>query len=89
MTPAPSEKRKVARGALLAGLRHQAKNGSLDYWDQFKHEIWRFQVAQQIIAKNVPSFVEFPPMQAGAGFSTADLKEKVEAAIAAAKGKGE
>jgi len=65
------------------------KNGSIAYWDQFKHEMSRFQVAQKIIAKNIPSFVEFPPMQAGAGFSTCDLKEKVEAAIGAAKANGE
>ena len=64
-------------------------NGSIAYWDSFKHEMWRFQVAAQIIAENVPSFVEFPPMQAGAGFSTADLKAKVEAAIAAAKASGD
>lgn len=44
---------------------------------------------QQVIAKNIPSFIEFPPMQEGAGFSTGDLKEKVEAAIAAAKGNGD
>jgi arylsulfatase A-like enzyme len=66
-----------------------AKNGSIAYWDQFKHEMWRFQVVQKIIAQNIPSFVEFPPMQAGAGFSTGDLKEKVEAAIAAAKANGD
>jgi arylsulfatase A-like enzyme len=61
-------------------------NGSVAYWDSFKHEMWRFQVASQIIAQNIPSFIEYPPMQAGAGFSTGDLKEKVEAAISAAKG---
>jgi hypothetical protein len=69
--------------------RNFGENGSLAYWDQFKHEMWRFQVVQQVIAKNIPSFIEFPPMQEGAGFSTGDLKEKVEAAIAAAKGNGD
>ena len=63
--------------------------GSIAYWDSFKHEMWRFQVASQIIAQNIPSFVEFPPMQAGAGFSTGDLKEKVEALIAASHAHGE
>ena len=48
-----------------------------------RHEMWRFQVVSQIIAQNIPSFVEYPPMQAGAGFSTGDLKEKVEVLIAA------
>ncbi len=63
--------------------------GSIAYWDSFKHEMWRFQVASQIIAQNIPSFVEYPPMQAGAGFSTGDLKEKVEALIAASHAHGE
>jgi arylsulfatase A-like enzyme len=65
------------------------KRGSVAYWDSFKHEMWRFQVASQVIAANIPSFVEFPPMQAGAGFSTGDLKEKVEALIAASKASGD
>jgi arylsulfatase len=64
-------------------------NGSVAYWDSFKHEMWRLQVASQVIAQNIPSFVEYPPMQAGAGFSTGDLKEKVEALIAASHAHGE
>jgi arylsulfatase len=51
--------------------------------------MWRLQLVAQVIAENVPSFIEYPPMQAGAGFSTGDLKEKVEAAIAAAKANGD
>jgi arylsulfatase A-like enzyme len=68
---------------------HGTADGSVAYWDSFKHEMWRFQVAAQIIAENIPSLVEYPPMQAGAGFSTADLKEKVQAAIDAAKAQGD
>jgi arylsulfatase A-like enzyme len=63
--------------------------GSIAYWDSFKHEMWRFQLVSKVIAENIPSFIEYPPMQAGAGFSTGDLKEKVEAAIAAAKANGD
>jgi hypothetical protein len=33
----------------------------------------------------LPSFIEYPPMQAGASFNVGDLKAKVEAAAAAAK----
>ena len=51
--------------------------------------MWRFQLVTKVIADNVPSFVEYPPMQAGAGFSTGDLKEKVEAAIVASKAQGD
>jgi arylsulfatase A-like enzyme len=59
-------------------------NGSIAYWDSFKHEMWRFVVPGQIIAKYLPSFIEYPPMQAGGSFSIQDLKEKVEAAQKAA-----
>jgi hypothetical protein len=51
--------------------------------------MWRFQIPGQVIAQNVPSFVEYPPMQAGANFNIGDLKAKVEQAIAASKGQGE
>jgi arylsulfatase len=59
--------------------------GSIAYWDVFKHEMWRFQIAGKVIAEYLPSFVEYPPMQAGASFNVGDLKEKVEQAIEAAK----
>ena len=65
------------------------KRGSIGYWDSFKHEMWRFQIPGQVIAQNVPSFVEFPPMQAGAGFNIGDLKAKIEQAIAASKAQGD
>jgi arylsulfatase A-like enzyme len=55
-------------------------NGSIAYYDNFKHEMWRFVVPGQIIAKALPTLIEYPPMQAGGSFSIGDLKEKVEAA---------
>ena len=64
---------------------HGFAEGSVAYWDVFKHEMWRFQVPAQIIAKYVPSLVEYPPMQAGASFNIGGLKERVEQAIAASK----
>jgi arylsulfatase A-like enzyme len=60
-------------------------NGSVAYWDIFKHEMWRFQIPAQVIAKYVPSLIEYPPMQGGASFNVGDLKEKIEQAIAASK----
>jgi arylsulfatase A-like enzyme len=64
---------------------HGFASGSVAYWDSFKHEMWRFQIPAQVIAKYMPSFVEFPPMQAGASFTTSDLKEKIEQAMRAAQ----
>jgi arylsulfatase len=60
--------------------------GSVAYWDFFKHEMWRYQISAQEIAKHIPSFVEYPPMQAGASFSIDHLKERVEQAMKAAQG---
>jgi arylsulfatase A-like enzyme len=62
--------------------------GSIAYWDVFKHEMWRFQIPAKVIAEYVPSLVEYPPMQAGASFNLGDLKQKVEQAIAAARANG-
>jgi hypothetical protein len=81
---------------ILTNLRHDPfermnwpgkgfAEGSIAYWDSFKHEMWRFQIPAQVIAKYIPSFIEYPPMQAGASFNVGDLKAKVEAAAAAAK----
>jgi hypothetical protein len=47
--------------------------------------MWRFVVPGQIIAKYVPTLIEYPPMQEGGSFSLGDLKEKVDQAIKAAQ----
>jgi len=60
--------------------------GSIAYWNSFKHEMWRYQISAQVIEKYLPSFVEYPPMQAGASFNVGDLKEKIEQAMKAAHG---
>lgn len=63
--------------------------GSIAYWDSFKHEMWRFQIPGQIIAKYVPTLIEYPPMQGGASFNLGDLKEKIDAAIKASQAAGQ
>jgi arylsulfatase len=60
--------------------------GSIAYWNSFKHEMWRYQISAQVIEKYLPSFIEYPPMQAGASFNVGDLKEKIEQAMKAAHG---
>jgi hypothetical protein len=71
--------------SLSSSLRWLMKFRDRTYWDSFKHEMWRFVIPGQIIAQYLPSFVEYPPMQAGGSFSIGDLKEKVEAAIKASQ----
>jgi arylsulfatase A-like enzyme len=58
--------------------------GSIAYYDSFKHEMWRFQIPAQFIPKYAQTFIDFPPMQAGGSFNVGDLKEKVKQAAAAA-----
>jgi len=81
---------------ILTNLRHDPfermnwpdrgfAEGSIGYWDSFKHEMWRFQIPAKVIADYIPSFVQYPPMQAGASFNVQDLKEKVEEAQKAAR----
>jgi arylsulfatase A-like enzyme len=60
-------------------------SGSIAYYESFKHEMWRFQVPAQVIAKYLPTLVEYPPMQAGGSFTIGDLKAKVEEAIKASQ----
>ena len=63
--------------------------GSIAHWVVFKHEMWWFQNRTQVIAKYVPSLVEYPSMQAGFSFNIGGLKERVEQAIAASKGQAD
>ena len=67
--------------------------GSLQYWDWFKFEFWRFVFVQQALGKELQSFLDFPPMQSGASFNLdavkAEMQERMAEAKAAAKGTGD
>jgi arylsulfatase len=45
-----------------------ADKGSLYYKDWFNYEFWRFSFVQQEIGRYAQTFLEYPPMQAGASF---------------------
>jgi arylsulfatase A-like enzyme len=64
--------------------------GSMQYWDWFKYEFWRFVFVQQALAKEIPTFIDYPPMQAGASFNLdalkAEMSKKMAEAQRAAKG---
>jgi len=49
--------------------------------DFYGHEFWRFVFVQQQIGELGTSFVEFPPMQAGASFNLENVKAQVMKAI--------
>jgi arylsulfatase len=69
------------------------KEGSLQYFDWFKYEFWRFVFVQQLVAKEIQTFIEYPPMQRGASFNLdavkAEMAKRMQQAEAAAKGPGQ
>jgi len=67
------------------------RNGSLLFFsDWYMYQFWRFVFVQQVMAKEIQTFLEFPPMQRGASFNLdalkAEMAAKMAQAEAAAKG---
>jgi arylsulfatase len=69
------------------------KEGAQQYFDWFKFQFWRFVFVQQVVGKELQTFIEYPPMQKGASFNLeavkAEMAKKMEQAQAAAKGAGQ
>ncbi len=61
--------------------------GSVEYFQWFKYEFWRFVYVQQEVVKLAKTALEFPPMQKGASFNLDAVKEQIESAIASHAGK--
>jgi arylsulfatase len=68
------------------------KDGAQQYFDWFKFQFWRFVFVQQVIGKEIQTFLEYPPMQQGASFNLdavkAELGKRMAEAEAASKGAG-
>ncbi len=69
------------------------KEGAQQYFDWFKFQFWRFVFVQQVIGKEIQTFLEYPPMQRGASFNLdavkAEMQRKMEQAEKAAHGSGD
>jgi arylsulfatase A-like enzyme len=63
--------------------------GTYAYYNWFIYEFWRFVLVQQVIAKEIPTFLEFPPMQKGASFNLEALKAEMAAKMAQAQSAGQ
>ena len=61
--------------------------GSLEYFQWFKYEFWRFVHVQQEVGKLAQTAIEFPPMQKGASFNLDAVKEQIQKAAASHSGK--
>jgi arylsulfatase len=68
------------------------KEGAQQYFDWFKFQFWRFVFVQQVVGKELQTFLEYPPMQGGASFNLdavkAEMQKKMAAAEAASHGTG-
>ncbi len=56
-------------------------SGSLNYYNWFVYQFWRFVYVQDHVAKAAQSLVEFPPMQKGASFNLEAIKERIQQQI--------
>jgi len=69
------------------------KDGAQQYFDWFKFQFWRFVFVQQLMAKELKTFLDYPPMQRGASFNLdavkAEMAKKMAEAEAASKGTGQ
>ena len=69
------------------------KVGAQQYFDWFKYQFWRFVFVQQLMAKELQTFLDYPPMQKGASFNLdavkAEMAKKMAQAEAASKGAGQ
>jgi arylsulfatase A-like enzyme len=64
----------------------QTKTGSLLYFsDWYMYQFWRFVFVQQVMAKEIQTFLDFPPMQRGASFNLDALKAEMAAKMAEAE----
>jgi len=68
------------------------KEGGQQYFDWFKYEFWRFVFVQQLVGKEIQTFLDYPPMQRGASFNLdavkAEMGKRMAEAEAASKGPG-
>ena len=62
------------------------RNGSLMFFgDWYMYQFWRFVFVQQVMGKEIQTFLEFPPMQRGASFNLDALKAEMAAKMAQAE----
>ncbi len=63
------------------------KGGSINNYNWFAYEFWRFVYVQQEVAKAAKTFIEFPPMQRGGSFNMEAVKEQIQKAIESHRGR--
>ena len=70
------------------GMYDGKNNGSLYFPTWWGFEFWRFVLVQQEIGRYAQTFLDYPPMQAGASFNLSALKAELDKKMEAAKSNG-
>jgi arylsulfatase len=69
------------------------KEGAQQYFDWFKFQFWRFVFVQQLMEKELKTFIDYPPMQHGASFNLdavkAEMAKRMQQAQAGSKAVGQ
>jgi arylsulfatase len=60
--------------------------GSLNYYNWYAFEFWRYVYVQQEIAEFAETFIAFPPMQKGASFNLDSIRQQVQEAARSPQG---
>ena len=68
------------------GMYNGKDNGSINYYNWFAYEFWRFVFVQQVVGKLAQTAIDFPPMQPGASFNLEAIKAQIQKAMAAKSG---
>jgi arylsulfatase len=68
------------------GMFNGKDNGSINYYNWFAYEFWRFVLVQQVVGKLAQTALDFPPMQPGASFNLEAVKAQIQKAMAAKSG---
>ncbi len=61
------------------------KEGGQQYFDWFKYQFWRFVFVQQLVGKELQTFLDYPPMQRGASFNLDAVKAEMATKMAQAE----
>jgi arylsulfatase A-like enzyme len=64
------------------GMYNGKDNGSINYYDWFATQFWRFVVVQEVVGKLAQTAIDYPPMQAGASFNLEAVKAQIQKAMA-------
>ena len=67
--------------------RNGTKDGGQQYFDWFKYQFWRFVFVQQVVGKELQTFLDYPPMQRGASFNLDAVKAEMAKRMAAGRGR--